>query len=233
MTIELNTPRAFGRTAVVGIAPLAIPWCGCRERRCRQSETCCSSSCRQHEFVVDSLSYVGKLLFTAKKSVYMQLQRHFRSVSRKYLTTHLIALNPGPYPRRFCYTRRPQTRSILSKHEVQPCLVHGDLWGGNQGFVAPENDPVWHLRCCYSSGSLTIACLSLRAYGRGGYRLQVYFRRNCFLCKTIRRPSPKQCRCDSNAHQVIFDPATYYGDREVDLGMTHVFGGFPPAFYRG
>lgn len=51
--------------------------------------------------------------------------------------------------------------------------MHGDLWGGNQGFVAPGNDPV------------------------------------------------------------IFDPATYYGDREVDLGMTHVFGGFPPAFYRG
>eukprot|EP00752_Nemacystus_decipiens_P007182 g6431.t1 len=66
-----------------------------------------------------------------------------------------------------------KTRLILSKHEVQPCLVHGDLWGGNQGFVAPENDPV------------------------------------------------------------IFDPATYYGDREVDLGMTHVFGGFPAAFYRG
>ncbi|CAM9190094.1 unnamed protein product [Ectocarpus sp. 4 AP-2014] len=66
-----------------------------------------------------------------------------------------------------------KTRSILAKHEVQPCLVHGDLWGGNQGFVAPESDPV------------------------------------------------------------IFDPATYYGDREVDLGMTHVFGGFPPAFYRG
>ncbi|CAN0218692.1 unnamed protein product [Laminaria digitata] len=66
-----------------------------------------------------------------------------------------------------------KTRSILSKHEVQPCLVHGDLWGGNQGFVGPDSDPV------------------------------------------------------------IFDPATYYGDREVDIGMTHVFGGFPSAFYRG
>ena len=31
----------------------------------------------------------------------------------------------------------------------------------------------------------------------------------------------------------IFDPATYYGDREVDLAMTELFGGFPPAFYRG
>lgn len=32
---------------------------------------------------------------------------------------------------------------------------------------------------------------------------------------------------------VIFDPAAYYGDREVDLAMTEMFGGFPPAFYEG
>ncbi len=32
---------------------------------------------------------------------------------------------------------------------------------------------------------------------------------------------------------VIFDPATYWGDREVDLAMTELFGGFPAAFYRG
>lgn len=31
----------------------------------------------------------------------------------------------------------------------------------------------------------------------------------------------------------IFDPATYYGDREVDLAMTELFGGFPAEFYRG
>jgi protein-ribulosamine 3-kinase len=30
---------------------------------------------------------------------------------------------------------------------------------------------------------------------------------------------------------VLFDPAVYYGDREVDLAMTELFGGFPPAFY--
>ncbi|MHB9102361.1 MAG: fructosamine kinase family protein [Sulfuricella sp.] len=30
---------------------------------------------------------------------------------------------------------------------------------------------------------------------------------------------------------VIFDPAVYYGDRETDLAMTELFGGFPPAFY--
>lgn len=30
---------------------------------------------------------------------------------------------------------------------------------------------------------------------------------------------------------VIFDPASYYGDRETDLAMTEMFGGFSPDFY--
>jgi len=30
---------------------------------------------------------------------------------------------------------------------------------------------------------------------------------------------------------VVFDPAVYYGDREADLAMTELFGGFPPEFY--
>ncbi len=30
---------------------------------------------------------------------------------------------------------------------------------------------------------------------------------------------------------VIFDPAVYFGDRECDLAMTELFGGFVPAFY--
>ena len=30
---------------------------------------------------------------------------------------------------------------------------------------------------------------------------------------------------------VIFDPAVYYGDRESDIAMTMLFGGFGPAFY--
>jgi fructosamine-3-kinase len=32
---------------------------------------------------------------------------------------------------------------------------------------------------------------------------------------------------------VIFDPAVYYGDRETDLAMTELFGGFSAAFYAG
>ncbi|MGK7944754.1 MAG: fructosamine kinase family protein [Microcystaceae cyanobacterium] len=32
---------------------------------------------------------------------------------------------------------------------------------------------------------------------------------------------------------LIFDPATYYGDHEVDLAMTELFGGFSNQFYQG
>ena len=35
--------------------------------------------------------------------------------------------------------------------------------------------------------------------------------------------------CDGEP--VIFDPAVYYGDRESDLAMTRLFGGFGSAFY--
>ncbi len=31
---------------------------------------------------------------------------------------------------------------------------------------------------------------------------------------------------------VLFDPAVYYGDREADLAMTELFGGFPREFYQ-
>lgn len=36
---------------------------------------------------------------------------------------------------------------------------------------------------------------------------------------------------DREGNPVIFDPALYYGDREVDLAMTELFGGFSPQFY--
>ena len=36
----------------------------------------------------------------------------------------------------------------------------------------------------------------------------------------------------TNGVPVIFDPAVYYGDRETDLAMTQLFGGFNSSFYR-
>lgn len=36
---------------------------------------------------------------------------------------------------------------------------------------------------------------------------------------------------DAHGAPVIFDPAAYYGDREADLAMTELFGGFSADFY--
>jgi fructosamine-3-kinase len=37
---------------------------------------------------------------------------------------------------------------------------------------------------------------------------------------------------DASGEPVIYDPAVYYGDREADLAMTRLFGGFGRAFYQ-
>ena len=60
--------------------------------------------------------------------------------------------------------------AFFAGYTPQPSLLHGDLWGGNHGYLA-DGTPV------------------------------------------------------------IFDPAAYYGDRECDLAMTELFGGYPADFY--
>ena len=37
--------------------------------------------------------------------------------------------------------------------------------------------------------------------------------------------------CTRDGEPVVFDPAVYYGDREADLAMTELFGGFSDRFY--
>lgn len=60
--------------------------------------------------------------------------------------------------------------AFFDSYAPAPSLLHGDLWGGNHGYLA-------------------------------------------------------------DGAPVIFDPAVYFGDRECDLAMTELFGGFAPAFY--
>ncbi|NGP89153.1 fructosamine kinase family protein [Fodinibius halophilus] len=36
---------------------------------------------------------------------------------------------------------------------------------------------------------------------------------------------------DQNGRPTIYDPAVYYGHREIELAFTHLFGGFSGAFY--
>lgn len=37
---------------------------------------------------------------------------------------------------------------------------------------------------------------------------------------------------DEEGNPYLIDPATYFGDREVDIALTQLFGGFDPDFYR-
>lgn len=37
---------------------------------------------------------------------------------------------------------------------------------------------------------------------------------------------------NSQGRPVLFDPAPYYGDPDVDISMTELFGGFPNSFYK-
>jgi fructosamine-3-kinase len=37
--------------------------------------------------------------------------------------------------------------------------------------------------------------------------------------------------CDAEGHPFVFDPASYYGDREADIAFTYMFGGFSTEFY--
>ncbi|MHB8759817.1 MAG: fructosamine kinase family protein [Thiobacillus sp.] len=59
--------------------------------------------------------------------------------------------------------------ALFGGYVPRPSLLHGDLWGGNHGYL-PDGSPV------------------------------------------------------------VFDPASYVGDRECDLAMSELFGGFAPAF---
>ena len=39
------------------------------------------------------------------------------------------------------------------------------------------------------------------------------------------------CKFDTSGAPVIFDPAVYYGDRETDIAMMRLFGGYPREFF--
>ncbi len=86
---------------------------------------------------------------------------------------------------------------------------------------------------------------------RLGYQFQLAGRRvfpqaqqllDCLPQLLAHQPTPSLVHGDlwsgnasftKDGRPVIFDPATYWGDREVDLAMTALFGGFPAAFYQG
>lgn len=81
------------------------------------------------------------------------------------------------------------------------------------------------------------------AKGYGG-RLQTLGEKLCADLKPLfsgYRPQPAlvhgdlwggNAAADDQGNPVIYDPACYFGDRETDLAMTELFGGFSPVFYQ-
>lgn len=106
---------------------------------------------------------------------------------------------------------RAKVKSILERHECVPSAVHGDLWGGNIG-ATKDGDPVIYGKLFTSS----IVPLSL--------------------------PSIFDITKHVGAHKILFcfllplnyqsDPAFYYGDKEVDIAMTKLFGSQYGEFYK-
>ncbi len=84
---------------------------------------------------------------------------------------------------------KSKTRELISQHNPQPSLLHGDLWGGNKGF--------------------------------------------CKMQQVNDDDEKEESENGTVVVPVIFDPATYYGDREADIAMTYLFGGFNAEFYEG
>ncbi|MGR8942009.1 MAG: fructosamine kinase family protein [Gammaproteobacteria bacterium] len=86
----------------------------------------------------------------------------------------------------------------------------------------------------------------LQLAGRNGYRgrLQTQGERLCSALEGLfdgYRPQPSllhgdlwagNSATDTQGRPVIFDPACYYGDREADIAMTELFGGYGREFYQ-
>jgi protein-ribulosamine 3-kinase len=83
-----------------------------------------------------------------------------------------------------------------------------------------------------------------RSKGEGAYRLDAAGRRLMEKLPAFfagYRPAPSLLHGDlwsgnaaagADGEPVLYDPAVYYGDRETDVAMTELFGGFPHGFYQ-
>lgn len=88
--------------------------------------------------------------------------------------------------------------------------------------------------------------MQLELAARNGYRGRLQQQGERLMAKLDRlfagyRPVPSLLHgdlwsgnyaADPAGNPVIYDPAPYYGDREADLAMTELFGGFGRTFYR-
>lgn len=79
-----------------------------------------------------------------------------------------------------------------------------------------------------------------KGYSNHAFELGVNLAANLAVFFSDYQPKPSlvhgdlwggNCGNDSALNPVIYDPAVYYADREVDIAMTELFGGFDNRFY--
>ena len=84
----------------------------------------------------------------------------------------------------------------------------------------------------------------LRKAAKWGVRIDDYEDVLIYLSSYLNSHNPKvslvhgdlwsgNCGNDENGLGSLYDPASYWGDREVDIAMTKLFGGFNRDFYTG
>lgn len=116
----------------------------------------------------------------------------------------------------------PQLRrripSFFAGLEIEPALLHGDLWSGN----AAENEEGPGESNFHELRTYTVRCkLSAFAHNKGtnfsfDYKFNLTKLKNNFFFLSF---------------SVIFDPASFYGHHEFDLAIAGMFGGFTSKFY--
>lgn len=154
-----------------------------------------------------------------------------------YVVLEYIALGPGNRS-----SAEKLGQSLAAMHQV----THGCFgWRRDNtiGFTPQINDYAPDWITFWTDHRLKF---QLELAARNGYngRLRDKLQRLCMECQKLFNsysPVPSLLHgdlwggnyaADEQGNPVIFDPAVYYGDRETDIAMTELFGGFSPRFYQ-
>ena len=150
-------------------------------------------------------------------------------------------IEPGPRRREFS-TRFGQQLAALHRHTAERFGFREDNWiGTNPQPNRPGSDSwlefFWEQRLAFQ---LRLA----ESNGRADDSLRLAFARLEKFLPSLLAGSEEppallhgdlwsgNFLVDSRGDPVLIDPAVYYGHREAELGMTHLFGGFDRSFYR-